>query len=364
MIKLEHASLVVLTGNGLAVGEDLARRFIFCQLDPRLEDPEARPFEPGFLDEIERRRADLLTAALTIWRWGRQNRPKAGIPLGSFETWGQWVRDPLLALGCQDPVSQIKEIKARDPKRQKVAEIYELWWENHAGAPTRASEIAEEVRAAVDPQGRGRQYVAKAIEDLTGTRQSGFVLTRQKGEGRKAVATYALTKTAPPGDSAQRHPPHTPHPPGGTKTSAKSTAPENGAGGDAQGMPRGMPDADSGHTQGISDSGDSENGAISTVSDEPQGMGGMGGMPPATDGIEHLLAQAPDPVDRRGCDFCGKPADHQPLRQVGDGSRSAWLHRRCEVPWLNGQPGPERTTVYQNSTANCRVTIQAIKTIN
>ena len=49
--------------------------------------------------------------------------------------------DPLLALGCQDPVAQIREIKARDPQRQKVAELYELWWEHHGDAPTKASEL-------------------------------------------------------------------------------------------------------------------------------------------------------------------------------------------------------------------------------
>ena len=52
MIKLEHASFVILTGNGLTVSEDLARRFISSQLDPCLEDPEVRPFKPGFLDQI------------------------------------------------------------------------------------------------------------------------------------------------------------------------------------------------------------------------------------------------------------------------------------------------------------------------
>jgi hypothetical protein len=34
------------------------------------------------------------------------------------------------------------------------------------------------------------------------------------------------------------------------------------------------------------------------------------------------------------CGHCGLPEDHQLLRQVGDASRRAWLHRRCEVPWL------------------------------
>ena len=62
--------------------------------------------------------------------------------------------------------------------------------------------------------------------------------------------------------------------------------------------------------------------------------------------FEELLAQAvPDPVDRRGCDFCGKPADYQRLLLITDGERAAWLHRRCEVPWLYDQPGPEKTVI-------------------
>jgi hypothetical protein len=81
---------------------------------------------------------------------------------------------------------------------------------HHGDAPTRASDLAEDVKAAIDMQGRGRQFIAKFVEDLAGTRQSGFVLTRQKGEGRKAVATYALKNTTPEGDGPWRHPPHPP----------------------------------------------------------------------------------------------------------------------------------------------------------
>jgi hypothetical protein len=73
MVPLNSAAFVAITGNGLKVTEDLARRFVVCQLDARCEDPELRPFLPGFLQDIERRRSELLTAALTIWRWGRQN---------------------------------------------------------------------------------------------------------------------------------------------------------------------------------------------------------------------------------------------------------------------------------------------------
>jgi hypothetical protein len=124
MVPLNSTAFVAVTGNGLTVTEDLARRFVPCGLDARCEDPELRPFPAGFLDQIERQRAELLTAVLTIWRWGRQDATAIprGKPLGSFETWAEWCRDPFVALGCCDPVERIEALKARDPRRQRVAE--------------------------------------------------------------------------------------------------------------------------------------------------------------------------------------------------------------------------------------------------
>jgi hypothetical protein len=73
MVPLNSAAFICVTGNGLSVTEDLARRFLWSELDARMEDPEQRPFAAGFLEQIESRRAELLAAALTFWRWGRQN---------------------------------------------------------------------------------------------------------------------------------------------------------------------------------------------------------------------------------------------------------------------------------------------------
>jgi hypothetical protein len=47
MVPLSTSAFVILTGNGLTVAEDLARRFIIVELDPRTEDPEARTFTQG-----------------------------------------------------------------------------------------------------------------------------------------------------------------------------------------------------------------------------------------------------------------------------------------------------------------------------
>jgi putative DNA primase/helicase len=196
MVPLNSAAFVALTGNGLTVTEDLARRFILCELDARCEDPETRPFAAGFLEDIERRRSELLTAALTIWRWGRQNTLTHGKPLGSFERWAEWCRDPLVALGCRDPVERIEELKASDPRRQRVAELFRAWWEHHRAAPMKVNDLADPVKAIADPQERGRQYLATFVSGLAGTHAAGFVLTHQKPAGKWTAATYALTGAA------------------------------------------------------------------------------------------------------------------------------------------------------------------------
>ena len=112
MLEVNTKAFIAVTGDRVKLSEDLVRRFIVCNFDARCEDPESRPFKAGFLDSISRRRAELLTAALTIWRWGRQSKhlPR-GKPLGSFETWAEWCRDPLVALGCLDPVDRIGELR-------------------------------------------------------------------------------------------------------------------------------------------------------------------------------------------------------------------------------------------------------------
>jgi putative DNA primase/helicase len=195
MVQLELASFFALTGNGLILSEDLARRFICVELDARCEDPEQRSFPPGFLEGIEKCRSELLAAGLTILRWGRQNTAsiERGRALGSFEDWGLWVRDPLVALGCRDPVDRISALKARDPERQRVIALFAAWHEAHGHNPVKVTDLAETVRNIADPNNRGRQYLAKVVGGLAGTRLGGFVLERQDPtNNRKQGAQYRL----------------------------------------------------------------------------------------------------------------------------------------------------------------------------
>lgn len=196
MVPLNSSAYVILTGNGLTVSEDLARRFITVDLDPRTEDPEARVFKTDIHAVVKEQRKELLAALLTIWRWGRiETNLFKGRALGSFEQWCFWVRDPLLMLGCKDPAERVAEAKASDIGRQTVAHLFNVWWDVHGERPTQASELHENVVALIDPQSRGRQYITAYLQKRVGTRIGGFVLTRQEGVGRWGVSTYALMKT-------------------------------------------------------------------------------------------------------------------------------------------------------------------------
>lgn len=197
LVEINPTAFIVITGNALTVSEDLARRFLVIGLDAKMEDPEERPFAAGFLDMIRTKRAELLRDLLTIWRWGRQNRAMLdhGQPFGSFEIWAEWVRDPLLTLGCADPVKRIAEAKAKDPRRRQIAEILNTWFDRHDDLPVKAVELHDDVRMLVDPQGRGRQFLVSVLDRMNGTRVGGLTLTVQRGAGKWSVATYAVTRT-------------------------------------------------------------------------------------------------------------------------------------------------------------------------
>ena len=74
-----------------------------------MENPEQR--QGGFLDSVYEQRAELLTAALTIWRYGQQNQVRRGLPLGNYGVWARWVRDPLLELGAKTQFYALSRLK-------------------------------------------------------------------------------------------------------------------------------------------------------------------------------------------------------------------------------------------------------------
>ena len=131
----ERHGIQVMTGNGLSVSEDLARRFLTIELDAKVEDPEARRFEGDIRAEVKAEREALLAAALTIWRWGQlatdlsTGRPSAASSNG--------------AVGCAIPcwLSDAAIRLSASPRRSSATvagrpstELFKIWWKRHAEA--------------------------------------------------------------------------------------------------------------------------------------------------------------------------------------------------------------------------------------
>ena len=200
MVPLNSSAFIALTGNGLTVREDLARRFVAIELDAGVEDPEARRFRGDVVAEALANRGALLVATLTVWRWGRDQDATgtlaSGLALGNFGQWCRWVRDPLLALGCADPARRVAIAKAGDRKREGVVELLAIWHTTYESRPMTVAGLSEELVRLLDPQGRGRQYLAASLGKLTGTRAGGFMLTAQRPAGQWGATTYSVRPTA------------------------------------------------------------------------------------------------------------------------------------------------------------------------
>ena len=204
-METARPAFIAVTGNGLKLAEDIVPRFITSELDAKCEHPEQRRFAGDFLADIARQRPELLRAALIIWRWGRQTKPKSKgtPPLGGFELWTAWIRDPLVALGCQEPVAQIAKAKAADPKRLNTAEIFQTWWGHHSNNGIKSNDLHDDVKALIEPdlKKRSRQNITTRVGRLVGTRLAGFHLCsdeddKKKGEkGLWTPTVYWLEKT-------------------------------------------------------------------------------------------------------------------------------------------------------------------------
>jgi hypothetical protein len=190
------------------IAEDMVRRVVPIYFDAKVENPELRPFKPGFLDAVHKERATLLGHALTIWRWGRQNADllAQGKPLGSYEKWARWCRDPLINLGVCNPVDRLAAVKASDPKRRRVLSVLEAWHTAHKSEFVLAKELDPTVIEIIDEKADfrdgarryNRQAVAGWLQRHAGTRLGGYALTSESsGPESKPVNKYKVEKTTP-----------------------------------------------------------------------------------------------------------------------------------------------------------------------
>jgi hypothetical protein len=205
-VPLNTRCFIGITGNAVEIAEDMVRRIICTSLDAHMENPEQRKFAPGFLDSVLANREMLLSAALTIWRWGRHNTLERGRPIGSFEVWAEWCRDPLLALGAKDPIERLDEIKAADPRRRAIVAVFDAWWDKHKDSTIKAKDLDQEVIELIDTRAiwkkdgnlqYNRQRIAGFLAAHTNTRVGGYLLEQTKDETlARPPALYTLRHSA------------------------------------------------------------------------------------------------------------------------------------------------------------------------
>ena len=130
MVDVPSGTFLTVNGNGLVILGDLTRRTILCNLDPRVERPELRSFAFEPVERAEAERGSLVAAALTVLLAHRAaGAPRQAQPLGSFEAWSAAVRDPLIWLGCADPLLTMAAIQEDDPEKAELDAVLIQWAE-------------------------------------------------------------------------------------------------------------------------------------------------------------------------------------------------------------------------------------------
>ena len=122
-------TLFLSSGNNVEPLGDLTRRVLTITLQPCSENPAARKFDGDPQRNVRARRAHYVSAALTVIRaWIHAGPPRlATKPLGSFEQWSDWCREPLLWLGQEDPAAAMFTGMANDPDRQTLQRLLHAW---------------------------------------------------------------------------------------------------------------------------------------------------------------------------------------------------------------------------------------------
>lgn len=132
-----------ITGNNLSVEQDLATRFLICDLNPRTERPDQRAFRRGDLtDWVSRHRADVVRAALTIVRaYFAAESPKPDARPSRFPRWDQMVRYPLIRAGAGDVAVKFDTSHEQDSSLSALRDFLKTWRANFGDQELTASDL-------------------------------------------------------------------------------------------------------------------------------------------------------------------------------------------------------------------------------
>ena len=128
MYRTPNSALAGVTGNNLVVMEDVTRRVVMASMDAEVERPEKRKFKSNPFQRALKDRGRYLAAILTIVRGYMASSGKAEIPpLGSFDDYTRFVREPLVWLGQTDPADTMETLHEADPVMALLRNVMATW---------------------------------------------------------------------------------------------------------------------------------------------------------------------------------------------------------------------------------------------
>jgi putative DNA primase/helicase len=124
--RIPNTFTMFANGNNVGVADDMVRRTIRCAMDANVENPEKREFKASPLALIQTDRGKYVRACLVIARaYIAADRPNKLTPLPSFEAWSAFVREPLVWLGCADPVDSMEALRLEDPVSNDRYQVFD-----------------------------------------------------------------------------------------------------------------------------------------------------------------------------------------------------------------------------------------------
>jgi hypothetical protein len=162
-------ALFLSSGNNVGPIQDMTRRCISIRLDPGCETPATRNFKrPDLVQEVLAERGRYVSAALTIVRaWIVAGQPKTTCKsLAGYGLWSELCRQPLLWLGCNDPMESMFEAMAEDPDRETLKRLLAVWRSAFGKAPAM---VRDAVNSATRSGGRNADFL-EVLRDIAGER--------------------------------------------------------------------------------------------------------------------------------------------------------------------------------------------------
>jgi hypothetical protein len=173
------------------------RRSIHVRLKSDLENPEARQgfTIPNLLAHVTEKRSELLTDVAIILRaYVVAERPEVKVrEMGSYESWSEHVRRPLVWLGLPDAAETQEELAANaDQDTERLRALVQAWTDMHKDGWVTCRKLLDSVKADKDSDGN----IMALADDAAALRDAivGFCLHSKSGVPAAHTLGMRLTK--------------------------------------------------------------------------------------------------------------------------------------------------------------------------